>query len=51
MLLVTILETSGLGCLDSLYSPSMAVPLIVSLRLTLEERQDIFKGLREIMTG
>lgn len=43
MLLVAILETSCLGCLDPLHSPSMAVPLIVGLCLALAEEQDMSK--------
>lgn len=35
MLLVTILETTRLGCFDHLYSPGMAVPLVVGLCLAL----------------
>lgn len=41
VLLVTILETSCLGCFDPLHSPSMAVPLIVGLCLALAEDEDI----------
>lgn len=43
MLLVSILETSCLGCLDPLYPPSMAVPLIVGFCLALAEEQDIWE--------
>lgn len=48
MLLVAILETSCLGCLDPLHPPSVAVPLIVGLCLTLEGEQGISEFTRNL---